>query len=124
MEWEVRKGSSKAFTSESISRSLCRVPLQDNSSDCGLYLLQYVESFLQVLQTGFRVELWLFPGTFCTVVHFVPGQSFLVSSVVRNVSHPSDLAFRSLPFSVIDWDLRNSSYTCLFCSLELNPGLY
>lgn len=28
--------------------SHCRVPLQDNSSDCGLYLLQYVETFLEV----------------------------------------------------------------------------
>lgn len=28
---------------------LCpRVPKQDNSSDCGVYLLQYVESFFQV----------------------------------------------------------------------------
>ncbi|KTG36572.1 hypothetical protein cypCar_00027783, partial [Cyprinus carpio] len=48
LEWEVRKGTAQAFTRESISGSLCRVPLQDNSSDCGLYLLQYVESFLQV----------------------------------------------------------------------------
>lgn len=63
VEWEVRKGSTRAFTSESISRSLCRVPLQDNSSDCGLYLLQYVESFLQVLQTGLRAEFWLCPDT-------------------------------------------------------------
>uniref|UniRef100_A0A8C1PIX9 SUMO specific peptidase 7b n=1 Tax=Cyprinus carpio TaxID=7962 RepID=A0A8C1PIX9_CYPCA len=47
VQWEVRKGSAQAFTRESISGSLCRVPLQDNSSDCGLYLLQYVESFLQ-----------------------------------------------------------------------------
>ncbi|XP_042604682.1 sentrin-specific protease 7b isoform X2 [Cyprinus carpio] len=62
VEWEVRKGSTRAFTSESISGSLCRVPLQDNSSDCGLYLLQYVESFLQVLQIDFilplRLEHW------------------------------------------------------------------
>lgn len=27
-----------------------RVPKQDNSSDCGVYLLQYVESFFQVLK--------------------------------------------------------------------------
>ncbi len=103
VEWEVRKGSARAFTSESISRSLCRVPLQDNSSDCGLYLLQYAESFLQVLQSGFRAEFWLCPGTSCTMVHFVPGQSFLVSSMVnvRNVSHPSDLTYRGLPFSGI-----------------------
>lgn len=34
---------------------LCpRVPKQDNSSDCGVYLLQYVESFFQVqMETTF-----------------------------------------------------------------------
>uniref|UniRef100_A0A8C2AI81 SUMO specific peptidase 7b n=1 Tax=Cyprinus carpio TaxID=7962 RepID=A0A8C2AI81_CYPCA len=62
VEWEVRKGSTRAFTSESISGSLCRVPLQDNSSDCGLYLLQYVESFLQNPVVHFdlplRLEHW------------------------------------------------------------------
>ncbi|KAK9967726.1 hypothetical protein ABG768_002103 [Culter alburnus] len=62
VEWEVRKGIARAFTSESISGSLCRVPLQDNSSDCGLYLLQYVESFLQNPVVHFdlplRLEHW------------------------------------------------------------------
>lgn len=62
VEWEVRKGSPRAFTSDSISGSLCRVPLQDNSSDCGLYLLQYVESFLQNPVVHFdlplRLEHW------------------------------------------------------------------
>lgn len=62
VEWEVRKGTARTFTSESINGSLCRVPLQDNSSDCGLYLLQYVESFLQVptVHTGLIAKLALF----------------------------------------------------------------
>ncbi|XP_050951384.1 sentrin-specific protease 7b isoform X3 [Labeo rohita] len=62
VEWEVRKGTARTFTSESINGSLCRVPLQDNSSDCGLYLLQYVESFLQNPVVHFdlplRLEHW------------------------------------------------------------------
>ncbi|KAL4656914.1 sentrin-specific protease 7-like isoform X1 [Arapaima gigas] len=47
VEWEVRKGSLRHFTAENMKGSHCRVPLQDNSSDCGIYLLQYAESFLQ-----------------------------------------------------------------------------
>lgn len=47
-EWEVRRGSSRDFGADQMQSSHCRVPLQDNSSDCGLYLLQYVESFLKV----------------------------------------------------------------------------
>lgn len=48
VEWEVRRGTPRLFTSDSVRSSSCRVPQQDNSSDCGLYLLQYAESFLQV----------------------------------------------------------------------------
>uniref|UniRef100_A0A8C9R0C5 SUMO specific peptidase 7b n=1 Tax=Scleropages formosus TaxID=113540 RepID=A0A8C9R0C5_SCLFO len=47
VEWEVRRGSPRNFTAEQMKGSLCRVPLQDNSSDCGVYLLQFAESFLQ-----------------------------------------------------------------------------
>ncbi|XP_061083207.1 uncharacterized protein LOC133117096 isoform X2 [Conger conger] len=47
VEWEVRRKTPRDFTPEQMKGSQSRVPLQDNSSDCGLYLLQYVESFLQ-----------------------------------------------------------------------------
>lgn len=48
VEWEVRRGTPRLFTPDTMRSSNCRVPQQDNSSDCGLYLLQYAESFLQV----------------------------------------------------------------------------
>ncbi|XP_029936281.1 sentrin-specific protease 7 isoform X2 [Myripristis murdjan] len=61
-EWEVRRGSVKDFSTEQMKNSHCRVPLQDNSSDCGLYLLQYVESFLKDPVVHFdlplRLERW------------------------------------------------------------------
>ncbi|NXM35889.1 SENP7 protease, partial [Oxyruncus cristatus] len=47
MEWEAKRKSHREF-SKSTMIDLCpRVPKQDNSSDCGVYLLQYVESFFQ-----------------------------------------------------------------------------
>ncbi|KAF4093392.1 hypothetical protein AMELA_G00001520 [Ameiurus melas] len=62
VEWEVRRGTSRVFNNNSIKGSLCKAPLQDNSSDCGLYLLQYVESFLQNPIVHFdlplRLERW------------------------------------------------------------------
>ncbi|XP_017314381.1 sentrin-specific protease 7b isoform X2 [Ictalurus punctatus] len=62
VEWEVRRGTPRVFNNNSIKGSLCKVPLQDNSSDCGLYLLQYVESFLQNPVVHFdlplRLERW------------------------------------------------------------------
>ncbi|XP_072554967.1 uncharacterized protein [Paramormyrops kingsleyae] len=62
VEWEVRRGTAHGFTAERVLGSHCRVPLQDNSSDCGLYLLQYAESFLQNPVVHFdlplRLERW------------------------------------------------------------------
>ncbi|XP_072359423.1 sentrin-specific protease 6 isoform X2 [Scyliorhinus torazame] len=47
VEWEMRKASKRAFTKEVIKGSNPRVPQQDNFSDCGVYILQYVESFFE-----------------------------------------------------------------------------
>ncbi|CAL8306877.1 unnamed protein product [Merluccius merluccius] len=47
VEWQVRRGTSRLFTADTMRSAVCRLPLQDNSSDCGLYLLQYAETFLQ-----------------------------------------------------------------------------
>uniref|UniRef100_A0A671V0W9 Ubiquitin-like protease family profile domain-containing protein n=1 Tax=Sparus aurata TaxID=8175 RepID=A0A671V0W9_SPAAU len=58
-EWEVRRGSTREFGPEQMQSSHCQVPLQDNSSDCGLYLLQYVESFLKDPVVHFDLPLQL-----------------------------------------------------------------
>ncbi|XP_040913572.1 sentrin-specific protease 7 isoform X3 [Toxotes jaculatrix] len=58
-EWEVRRGSSRDFGPDQMKSSHCKVPLQDNSSDCGLYLLQYVESFLKDPVVHFDLPLHL-----------------------------------------------------------------
>ncbi|XP_048091012.1 sentrin-specific protease 7b isoform X1 [Alosa alosa] len=62
VEWEVRRGTPRRFTPDNMKGSHCKVPLQDNSSDCGLYLLQYVEAFLQNPVVHFdpplRLEHW------------------------------------------------------------------
>ncbi|XP_077440431.1 sentrin-specific protease 7-like isoform X2 [Vanacampus margaritifer] len=47
VEWEERRGLHRVFTSDSMHSYSCSVLQQDNYSDCGLYLLQYVESFFQ-----------------------------------------------------------------------------
>ncbi|XP_019956285.2 sentrin-specific protease 7 isoform X2 [Paralichthys olivaceus] len=58
-EWEVRRGSSREFGPDQMKGSHCQVPRQDNSSDCGLYLLQYVESFLKDPVVHFDIPLRL-----------------------------------------------------------------
>ncbi|XP_055007712.1 sentrin-specific protease 7 isoform X2 [Boleophthalmus pectinirostris] len=58
-EWEARRGSSRDFGPDQMESSHCNVPLQDNSSDCGLYLLHYVESFLKDPIVHFDLPLHL-----------------------------------------------------------------
>lgn len=47
VEWEVRKASQRSFGKDAMKGSSPRVPQQDNFSDCGVYVLQYVESFFE-----------------------------------------------------------------------------
>ncbi|XP_074847086.1 sentrin-specific protease 6 isoform X2 [Carettochelys insculpta] len=47
IEWEVKKGSKRSFSKEVMKGSNPKVPQQNNFSDCGVYVLQYVESFFE-----------------------------------------------------------------------------
>ncbi|KAM9234592.1 sentrin-specific protease 6 isoform 2-T2 [Dugong dugon] len=47
VEWEVKKGSKRSFSRDVMKGSNLKVPQQNNFSDCGVYVLQYVESFFE-----------------------------------------------------------------------------
>ncbi|XP_038616808.1 sentrin-specific protease 6 [Tachyglossus aculeatus] len=47
VEWEVRKGSKRSFSKDVMKGLSPKVPQQNNFSDCGVYILQYVESFFE-----------------------------------------------------------------------------
>ena len=47
VEWDVKKKTPNSLK-EKIRGSTPRVPQQTNFSDCGVYVLQYVESFFKV----------------------------------------------------------------------------
>ncbi|NXP56401.1 SENP6 protease, partial [Heliornis fulica] len=47
VEWEVRKGNKRSFSKDLMKGSNPKVPQQNNFSDCGVYILQYVESFFE-----------------------------------------------------------------------------
>ncbi|QQP50146.1 Putative LOC100642437, partial [Caligus rogercresseyi] len=46
-EHKAKKGSERSFTKENIMGHCPKVPQQPNFSDCGIFLLQYVESFFK-----------------------------------------------------------------------------
>lgn len=56
VEWEAKRKTHREFNKSTMIDLYPRVPKQNNSSDCGVYLLQYVESFLQV-----QTETFPFP---------------------------------------------------------------
>ena len=47
VEWAVKKGGPE-LCKTSIKGCAPKVPQQTNFSDCGVYMLQYVESFFEV----------------------------------------------------------------------------
>uniref|UniRef100_A0A671LI49 SUMO specific peptidase 6a n=1 Tax=Sinocyclocheilus anshuiensis TaxID=1608454 RepID=A0A671LI49_9TELE len=57
VEWEVKKGSQRSFGKDMMKGSSPRVPQQDNFSDCGVYVLQYVESFFESPLPSFHLPM-------------------------------------------------------------------
>jgi Ulp1 family protease len=48
IEYRVKVGGGRVFTKDVIKGATPKVPQQNNFYDCGLFLLQYAESFFQV----------------------------------------------------------------------------
>ncbi|KAM5180657.1 sentrin-specific protease 7 [Mantella aurantiaca] len=65
VEYQVKKKSEKEFSRFSMRELFPKVPKQNNSTDCGLYLLQYVESFsqnpIENFESPMHLENW-FPS--------------------------------------------------------------
>ncbi|KAI4888437.1 hypothetical protein NFI96_012616 [Prochilodus magdalenae] len=57
VEWEVKKGTRRSFGKDVMKGSSPRVPQQDNFSDCGVYVLQYVESFFESPLPSFHLPM-------------------------------------------------------------------
>ncbi len=55
-EWKVKMGSEQSFGTGVMDGWSPLVPKQDNYTDCGIFLLQYVESFLKVLWCASKVS--------------------------------------------------------------------
>lgn len=48
VEYKTKMGQERDFSKDTIKGAVPKVPQQNNFTDCGLYVLQYVESFFQV----------------------------------------------------------------------------
>ncbi|XP_074961245.1 sentrin-specific protease 7 isoform X26 [Phalacrocorax aristotelis] len=59
VEWEAKRKTHRVFNKSTMIDLCPRVPKQDNTSDCGVYLLQYVESFFENPIVNFEEPLQL-----------------------------------------------------------------
>nr|XP_056714153.1 sentrin-specific protease 7 [Euleptes europaea] len=59
LEWEAKRKTCREFSKSTMEDFCPRVPKQDNNSDCGVYLLQYVETFFQNPVVNFELPLHL-----------------------------------------------------------------
>lgn len=59
VEWEVKRKTHREFSKTNMVDICPKVPKQDNSSDCGVYLLQYVESFFKDPIVNFELPIHL-----------------------------------------------------------------
>ncbi|XP_026514789.1 sentrin-specific protease 7 isoform X5 [Terrapene carolina triunguis] len=59
IEWEAKRKTHREFSKSTMMDFCPRVPKQDNSSDCGVYLLQYVETFFQDPVVNFELPMQL-----------------------------------------------------------------
>ncbi|XP_072558711.1 sentrin-specific protease 6 isoform X4 [Paramormyrops kingsleyae] len=57
VEWEAKRGTQRSFGKDVMRGSSPRVPQQDNFSDCGVYVLQYVESFFESPIPSFHLPM-------------------------------------------------------------------
>ncbi|XP_073983453.1 sentrin-specific protease 6-like isoform X2 [Rhodnius prolixus] len=58
VEYKVRhKGRKRDFSKDTIRGAVPKVPQQTNYTDCGLYVLQYVETFFQKPITNYRMPI-------------------------------------------------------------------
>lgn len=56
-EYFAKLGEEQTFSKDTIKGACPKVPQQSNFTDCGLYVLQYVESFFKVSKTLRRQKM-------------------------------------------------------------------
>ena len=84
MEWRAKMGSEKEFSVETMPAYCPRIPQQTNLTDCGLFLLQYVESFFLNPLTNFSRPLKSLASWFPE--DCIKTKRFSVASIIRELS--------------------------------------
>lgn len=58
IEYQKKKNKEKLFTKDTMKGACPKVPQQTNFSDCGLFTLQFAESFFKVSNVSLGMKLY------------------------------------------------------------------
>lgn len=85
----------RSYTKTSMVGSIVKVPQQLNFTDCGLFLLQYVESFFKCPIEDFRIPIK-------SLVHWFPQDVVTrkredISNIIKELMHKQDIKDVDIP---------------------------
>ena len=100
MEWKAKMKTFKEFTASNIPAYCPNVPQQSNLTDCGLFLLQYVESFYEEPLTNYQVPLRSVENWFST--DCITNKRYQIAHLIQDLADNKTLKFPELEFGHLD----------------------
>ena len=100
MEWKAKMGSDRQFSVETLPAFCPRIPQQTNQTDCGIFLLQYVETFYDKPLTDFTTPLENLASWFSQ--DCIKTKRDNIASIIRELS-AKDQAGKEIQFPKLDF---------------------
>ncbi|KAL4706533.1 hypothetical protein ACJJTC_015731 [Scirpophaga incertulas] len=106
-EYQAKICPSKVFNKDNIKGSCPKIPQQNNFTDCGLYLLQYVEQFFKVPILDYSLPIKQLTNWFDEIVVTRKREeiSNLLKSLMNRYNPDSHLALPDITFPTLNGNL-------------------
>ncbi|KAL4708964.1 hypothetical protein ACJJTC_005825 [Scirpophaga incertulas] len=103
-EYQAKICPSKVFNKDNIKGSCPKIPQQNNFTDCGLYLLQYVEQFFKVPILDYSLPIKQLMNWFDEIVVTRKREeiSNLLKSLMNRYNPDSHLALPDITFPTLN----------------------
>ncbi|XP_008206476.1 uncharacterized protein LOC100122748 isoform X2 [Nasonia vitripennis] len=107
-EYLAKMGSEKLFSKDTIKGACPRVPQQSNFTDCGLYVLQYVESFFKTPITDYTLPIKTLKTWFEEIIVTRKREEIakLLTNLVNNTKGDKTINLPKLVFPTQDGQLK------------------
>lgn len=106
-EYQAKVSSSKIFNKDNIKASCLKIPQQNNFTDCGLYLLQYVEQFFKDPILDYSLPIKQLANWFDEIVVTRKREeiSILLKKLMHKYNPDSHLALPDITFPTLNGKL-------------------